>query len=246
MPSRTIMNLYFIWDAPAAPYASIRGKDSFEEGAGLAADLLHHGFHGSLAEGGGHPAMHELRHHRYLGGIRRKPPFGVAGCDAEAMINCTEHGSGIAEKSCLGRTEPAGFHDNVDALRRVERLVEAAGIAQPQVHQHEVDVVIAARTRLQRIAHALLFFEPPPHVRELLARSPRPAITLPVDLLQLAQKRGALLDVTGDRARLHVGKAFPRLRFLRKVFPVSSLGLDQRAFASVRPQAGIDGEYHPI
>ena len=53
--------------------------------------------------------------------------------------------------------------DDFDALRRVQHFIENARAPQPQVHQREIDIVIAAGAGLQRIARALLPLQPRAH-----------------------------------------------------------------------------------
>ena len=49
-------------------------------------------------------------------------------------------------------------------------LIENAGALQPQVHQGEIDVVVAAHAGLQRIARPLLPLQARAHLRQFLAR----------------------------------------------------------------------------
>ena len=78
--------------------------------------------------------------------------------------------------------------DHIDTLRCVEDLVKDAGALQAQIHQREVDVVITAAPGLQRIARALFFLQPRPHLRQLLSGTAALPVAPPVYFLQPVQK----------------------------------------------------------
>ena len=64
-------------------------------------------------------------------------------------------------------------------------LKEHARALQPQVHEREIDIVVAARPGLQRIARALLSFQARAHLRQFRARTAALPVAPPVHLLQL-------------------------------------------------------------
>ena len=186
--------------------------------------------------------MHEFRQNRDLCRICWQTAFGMACCHTQAMIDRAKQSRGIAEECGVGRIKIAGCDDHLNALRRVERLVEIPRITKPQIHEDKIDVVIATSSGLKRIAHALLAFQTFAHMCEFFARAPALPITLPIDFLQLAQKHGAAIRIARDRPRLHVRDSLPCLGTVCKILPVRAFRLHQCAFASIRPQPGINRE----
>src|SRR4051794_12520524 len=100
---------------------------------------------------------------------------------------------GVAQKLVVLAGEVAHLGDDVDSFRRVQDTEEYAGAPQPQIHQGEINIVIAAWTCLESIAFALFAFQPKTHVAKVVARTAALPIAAPVDLLELMQElRGAL------------------------------------------------------
>src|SRR5205809_5952470 len=95
----------------------------------------------------------------------------MTGPDAQAVIDGPIEGGGIAEKIGVFPLEMAHLFDDVNPLRCVQNFIEYSSPFEPQIHQREIDVVVAASSSLQRIACALLFFEARAHLRQLLARA---------------------------------------------------------------------------
>src|SRR5207302_10973313 len=97
------------------------------------------------------------------------PSGRLAGPDEQTVIDRAVEASGIAKR--IGVLAPQVSHplDNVNTLRRIQNLVEDSGALQPEIHQGEIDIVIAASPGLQRISRILLFFKTGAHLRQLLA-----------------------------------------------------------------------------
>ena len=88
----------------------------------------------------------------------------------------------------VGWIKVAHLLDDVDARRRVQHFVEDPGAFQPQIHQREIDIVVSAAARLQRILPALFLLEPLSHLQELFARAAALSVAAPIHPLQLVQE----------------------------------------------------------
>jgi len=66
-------------------------------------------------------------------------------------------GKSHAQKLRVLALQVAHFLDDVYTLRRIQHFEENASTFQPQVHEGEIDIVVTATARFQRIADALLF-----------------------------------------------------------------------------------------
>jgi len=75
------------------------------------------------------------------------------------MIDGAVEGRRTAQEIGVFAVEVAHLLDHVDALGRVQHLVEDARALEPQVHEREIDVVVAADPGLERVAWALLAFQ---------------------------------------------------------------------------------------
>ena len=106
----------------------------------------------------GSPSNHQFPENPRLFGSARQVPFGVPGGNSQTVINGTIKGGGVAQKLGVLPVQMAHFLNHVDARRRIQHFIEDPGSLQPQVHQNEIDIIISAAARLERIAHPLLFF----------------------------------------------------------------------------------------
>src|SRR5579864_2248034 len=104
----------------------------------------------------GRPAAHQLGQNAHLLRSGRQLAFGVPHGNAQTMIDGTVKSRRIAEKLRIFPLQVAHFFDYVDAFRRIQHLEENPRSSQAQVHQREVDIVVTAAPRFERIAGALL------------------------------------------------------------------------------------------
>src|SRR5438552_17033828 len=102
---------------------------------------------------------------------RRELSGGLAGPDAQAMVDGPVESRGIAEGVGVLPFEVSHFFNDINALRGVQDLVENSRPFEPQIHQCKVDIVVAAAPRLERIARDLLYLYTRAHLRQFLART---------------------------------------------------------------------------
>src|SRR5208283_753191 len=97
--------------------------------------------------------------------------LGMADGNALAVVQRAIKCRRLPQKIRLLALQMAHLLDDVDALRRVERFIEDARAFEPEIHEGEVDVVISARSRLERIARPLLTFQARAHGRQIFPRT---------------------------------------------------------------------------
>src|SRR5262245_7866682 len=98
------------------------------------------------------PASDQIREDIELHLGRRQSSGGLAGPDPQTVIDSPIKRGRIAEEIGVFALKMTHLLDHIDTLGSVQDLVEDAGPLQPQIHQGEIDVVVAAAAGLQRIA----------------------------------------------------------------------------------------------
>src|SRR6266436_4230158 len=97
----------------------------------------------------GRPAMNQVGQKLELHLRRGELSGGLAGPDAQAVVDGPVEGGRVAEENGMLTLEVTHFLDDIDPLRRVEHLVEDSSALEPEIHQREIDIVVAASSRLQ-------------------------------------------------------------------------------------------------
>ncbi len=115
------------------------------------------------------PAVDQIGEHGDVRAVGRQAALSVSGKNAQAVVDGAIKRCCIPQKFGFLALEVSHFFDHVDALGRVKHLIENTRALQTQIHQNEVDVVVAARRGLQRIAAALLALETRAHLGEIAA-----------------------------------------------------------------------------
>src|ERR1035437_857730 len=214
-------------------------KKPLEELARPAADFVERDIQGLLVEVSRSPALDQSGEHLKLGLRGGQAALGVSGGEALSVIQGAIEGGCVAQKvGVLGR-QVSHLLDDFDAFRGVQHLVKNPRAAEAQIHQGEVDIIIAPHAGLEGIAGALLALQAGAHLAEFVARAHALAVAPPVHVLKLVQKHGGTLQIAGQGTRFHVGDAFPSLRLRGEVGLVGALRLHQVAGAKAEAWEGI-------
>src|SRR5688500_16864143 len=108
--------------------------------------------------------------------------------NALSVIDRTIEGRRISQKISIFTIQMTHLLDNVDSFRGIQHLKKDAGAFKTEIHEREIDIVIAADSGLERIALTLLALQTGAHLRQLLARAHTLPVAAPIDVLQLMQK----------------------------------------------------------
>src|SRR5437763_9060869 len=155
------------------------------------------------------------------------------------MIERAIERSGIAKRIGFLALQVPHLLDYVDALRGVQHLVKYPGAFEPEIHQDEVDIVVASAAGFERVVRSLLLFQARAHLRQLFPRAAALPVAAPVYLLKLMQEFSGALGIAGYGARFHVGDALPGLRAFPEILLVGALSLYQIAIATVGAEASV-------
>src|SRR6202171_971125 len=163
--------------------ASGASEQPVEELARALADLAQGDVEALLVEMLGCPALHQIREGFELRLRSRQAAFRMTGDNALAVIDGAIEGGRIAQEIGIFPLQVAHLLDHVDARRRVQHFVKNPGAFEPQIHQGEIDIVIAAQAGLERVARPLLTLQTGAHFGQFFARSHALAVAPPVDFL---------------------------------------------------------------
>ena len=83
---------------------------------------------------------------------------------AQAMVECAIKGRRCHQKLGFSAIQVPHVFEYLNTLRRVQHFEKDPGVLQTQVHQDEIDIVIPAAARFQRMRRALFLFQPHAHL----------------------------------------------------------------------------------
>src|ERR1035437_3575763 len=170
-------------------------EEALEELTRAAADFVERDIQGLLVEVSRSPALDQSGEHLKLGLRGGQAALGVSGGEALSVIQGAIEGGCVAQKvGVLGR-QVSHLLDDFDAFRGVQHLVKNPRAAEAQIHQGEVDIIIAPHAGLEGIAGALLALQAGAHLAEFVARAHALAVAPPVHVLKLVQKHGGTLQI---------------------------------------------------
>src|SRR5450759_4156461 len=137
-------------------HPSRASEEALEELARAAADFVERDIQGLLVEASRSPTLDQAGEHLKLGLRGGQATLGVSGGKALSVIQGAIEGGCVAQKvGVLGR-QVSHLLDDFDAFRGVEDLVKNPRSAEAQIHQGEVDIIIAPDAGLEGITRARL------------------------------------------------------------------------------------------
>src|ERR1039457_5307046 len=163
-------------------HSSRASKNPLEELSRAAADVAESDIQGLLVEARRSPALDQFGEHLKLGLRSRQAAFGVSGGEALTVIEGAIEGGSVAQKIGVFGREVSHLLDDFDACRGVQDLIKNPRPAEPQIHQGEVDIIIAPHAGLEGIPGALLALQAGAHLAEFVAGGPALALAPPAPL----------------------------------------------------------------
>src|SRR5450759_93816 len=137
-------------------HPSRASEEALEELARAAADFVERDIQGLLVEVSRSPALDQSGEHLKLGLRGGQAALGVSGGEALSVIQGAIEGGCVAQKGGVFGRQVSHLLDDFDAFRGVQDLVKNPRAAETQIHQGEVDIIIAPYAGLEGIARALL------------------------------------------------------------------------------------------
>src|ERR1035438_1327809 len=115
------------------------------------------------------PAVDQFGEHVELSLRGGQAALGMSDGESLPVIQGAVESGGVAQKVGVFGREVSHLLDDFDAFRGVEHLIKDPPSAKTQVHQGEVDIIVAPHAGLQGIARALLALQAGAHLAELMA-----------------------------------------------------------------------------